>query len=77
MWVWTDLTHGDHIYAPAVRPDLQAPRPGGDLVHYVHTRWRYIHRPPGNRHYAPLRQRLDKLARKLAENTDAGLPLHT
>src|SRR4051812_43437044 len=27
-WAWTQLTHGDHIYAPAVRPDPQARRPG-------------------------------------------------
>jgi hypothetical protein len=69
VWVWTRLTHGHHIYAPAVRPDPQAPRPGGDQVHYVHTRWRFINKAiPG--HYAALRQRLDSLARDLTEKID-------
>jgi hypothetical protein len=69
VWVWIHVTHGDHIYAPAVRPDPQAPRPGGDQPRYVHARWPLINTAiPG--HYAPLRQRLDKLARHLTEEID-------
>jgi hypothetical protein len=70
VWVWTQLTHGDHIYAPAVRPDPQARRPGGDQVHYVHTRWRFIERPSPYGHYADIRRRLDPLIRQLTDEID-------
>jgi hypothetical protein len=70
-WAWTQLTHGDHIYAPAVRPDPQARRPGGDDdVHYVHTRWRHLERPQGHGHYEDLRERLDPFVRRLADEID-------
>lgn len=69
-WVWTQLTHGDHIYAPAVRPDPQARRPGGDDVHYVHARWRFIERPAHGSHHHQLRQRLDPLIQQLADDID-------
>jgi len=69
-WVWTQVTHGDHIYAPAVRPDPQAPRPGGEDVHYVHTRWRHLLRPSPYGHFGQLRERLDPFTRQLAERVD-------
>lgn len=69
-WAWTQITHGDHIYAPAVRPDPQATRPGGYDVHYVHTRWRHFQRPSPYGHFRQLRDRLDPFIRKLAERID-------
>jgi hypothetical protein len=41
-WIWTNVTQGDHIYAPAVRPVLDGHRPGGKLGRYVHQRWRFM-----------------------------------
>jgi hypothetical protein len=73
-WVWTQVTHGDHIYAPAVRPDPQAPRPGGDDVHYVHTRWRHLERPSAWGHYRDLRRRLDPLIEQLTNEIDGSAP---
>jgi hypothetical protein len=70
VWVWTHITSGDRLYAPAVLPDPQGRRPGGYHVHYVHTRWRFIDTGiPG--HYAALRQRLDPYAQRIAEQIDA------
>jgi hypothetical protein len=69
-WAWTQVTHGDHIYAPAVRPDPQAPRPGGDDVHYVHTRWWHLLRPSPYGHFRQLRDRLDPFIRNLAQHID-------
>ncbi|SRR6266540_604474 len=73
-WAWTELTHGDHIYAPAVRPDPQAPRPGGEDVHYVHVRWWHLLRPSPYGHYRQLRERLDPFIRQLAERIDNDQP---
>jgi hypothetical protein len=73
-WVWTQVTHGDHIYAPAVRPDPQARRPGGDDVHYVHTRWRHLERPSAWGHYNDLRRRLDPLIEQLTNEIDRSAP---
>ena len=25
VWIWTNITQGDHIYAPAIRPVLRRP----------------------------------------------------
>jgi hypothetical protein len=69
-WIWTQVTHGDHIYAPAVRPDPQGPRPGGDDVHYVHTRWRHLERPAPTGHYGDLRRRIDPLIQQLTDKID-------
>jgi hypothetical protein len=69
-WAWTELTHGDHIYAPAVRPDLHATRPGGEDVHYVHTRWWHLLRPSPYGHFRQLRDRLDPFIRQLGEHID-------
>jgi hypothetical protein len=73
-WIWTQVTHGDHIYAPAVRPDPQARRPGGDDVYYVHTRWRHLERPSAWGHYSDLRQRLDPLIEQLTNEIDRVAP---
>jgi hypothetical protein len=75
-WAWTELTHGDHIYAPAVRPDLHATRPGGEDVHYVHTRWRHLLRPSPYGHFRQLRERLDPFIRQLGERIDNAQPPH-
>ncbi len=69
-WAWTELTHGDHIYAPAVRPDIHATRPGGEDVHYVHTRWQHLLRPSPYGHFRQLRDRLDPFVRQLGEHID-------
>ena len=73
VWVWARITGGEHLFAPAMRPDLAAPRnqrPGGrDLVLYVNLRWPDI--ADGTRgHYVPLRQRLDAYAGQLAASID-------
>jgi hypothetical protein len=72
MWIWTNVTQGDHIYAPAVRPILAGRRPGGKLGHYIHTRWRFM-AAGRDGHYEALRERLDPYASRLAVRIDAGL----
>jgi len=77
VWVWARLTGGEHLFAPATRPDLTAPghqRPGGagprSLVNYVNLRWPFIADPAHGSHYTALRQRLDTYADHLAASID-------
>lgn len=72
VWIWTTITQGDHIYAPAVRPVLAGRRPGGWLGHYIHHRWRFM-AAGRDGHYEALRERLDPYANRLAARIDAGL----
>ncbi len=75
VWTWVRITRGEHIYATPVRPDPNAPRPGGYHARYVHTRWRLIRdAKPG--HYAALRPRLDAFADRLAADIDDREQLH-
>ena len=72
VWVWVQLTCGEHIFATPIRPDPCAPRPGGPHARYVHTRWPLLHGArPG--HYAALRQRLEIFVDRLAHEIDTGL----
>jgi hypothetical protein len=71
VWIWADLTHGNYVYAPAINPNPRAPQPSGDLIEYVHVRWRYLeYAGQGPGHYALLRRRLDDLADRLARRID-------
>jgi hypothetical protein len=69
VWVWVRITGGEHIYAAPVRPDPNAPRPGGYHARYVHARWPFI-RDGRRGHYAALRPRLDAFADRLAVDID-------
>jgi hypothetical protein len=71
-WIWTTITQGDHIYAPAVRPVLASRRPGGWLGHYIHHRWRFM-AAGRDGHYKALRERLAPYTNRLAARIDAGL----
>jgi hypothetical protein len=71
-WIWTNITQGDHIYAPAVRPILDGRRPGGKLGRYLHQRWRFMDTSHDG-HYEALRERLNPYAMRLAARIDAGL----
>ena len=71
MWIWANITQGDHIYAPAVRPVLADRRPGGKLGRYVHQRW-WVMAAGRDGHYEALRERLDPYASSLAARIDAG-----
>jgi hypothetical protein len=68
--VWVRITHGEHIFAPAIRPNLDQARPGGAVIRHIHTRWPLIsaHQPSG--HYTALRRRLDIFADELAAAID-------
>jgi hypothetical protein len=70
VWIWTWVTGGEHIFAPPVRPDPDAIRPGGALPHYVHHRWPFI--SAGQGHYRLLRERLDVHAKRIATDIDTG-----
>ena len=70
-WIWTNVTQGDHICAPAVRPVLDGRRPGGKLGRYVHQRLRFMDSGHDG-HYGALRERLDPYANRLAARIDAG-----
>jgi hypothetical protein len=66
-WVWTQVTHGDHIYAPAVRPDPQAHDPA---VTTSTPAGATSNAPQPGGHYRDLRQRLDPLIEQLANEVD-------
>jgi hypothetical protein len=70
VWVWVRITRGEHIFAAPVRPDLGRPRPGGQVIRQIHSRWPLINddRPTG--HYSALRERLDTHADQLATAID-------
>jgi hypothetical protein len=72
MWIWTNITRGDHIYAPAGRPVLDGRRPGGKLGRYVHQRWRFM-AADRDGHYEVLRERLEPYPNRLVARIDAGL----
>ena len=69
VWIWVHITRGEHIFAPAVRPDPQQRRPGGHHVRYIHTRWPFIATTKSG-HYTELRRRLDILADQLTNDID-------
>jgi hypothetical protein len=74
VWVWTRVTSGEHLFAPAVMADPAAPRsqqPGGrDRLNYIDLRWPHL--ATGARgHYSELRQRLDNYADELAASIDS------
>jgi hypothetical protein len=73
VWVWTRVTGGEHLFAPAVMADPAAPRsqqPGGrDRLNYIDLRWPHL--ATGTRgHYSELRQRLNDYADELAASID-------
>lgn len=71
VWIWTRLTHGNYVYAPAINPKPRTPRPSGDQVEYIHTRWHYIeYAGTGPGHYARLRERLDAIVERLTQDID-------
>ncbi len=72
MWIWTNVTQGEHIYAPAVRPVVAGRRPGGNIGRYVHQRWRFM-AAGRDGHYEARRERLDPYGSRLAARIDAGL----
>jgi TniQ len=74
VWVWTRVTGGEHLFAPAVMADPAAPRsqqPGGrDRLTYIDLRWPHL--ATGARgHYSELRQRLNDYADELAASIDS------
>jgi hypothetical protein len=72
-WVWTRITGGEHLFAPAVMTDPAAPRsqqPGGrDRLTYIDLRWPHLATGPRG-HYSELRQRLNDYADRLAAQID-------
>ncbi|MGH3614763.1 MAG: TniQ family protein [Pseudonocardia sp.] len=70
VWVWVRITHGEHVLAPAIRPSVDRPRPGGPIIRHVHTRWRFISADQPAGHYIALRQRLDAFADTLTATID-------
>lgn len=75
VWVWTRVTGGEHLFAPAVMADLAAPRskqPGGrDRLTYIDLRWPHLATATRG-HYSELRQRLNDYADQLATDIDSG-----
>ncbi|GAA3783086.1 hypothetical protein GCM10022225_84180 [Plantactinospora mayteni] len=68
VWIWTRVTQGERYFAPLVRPNHNAPRPGGQTSIYVHARWPALTAEHGN--YAELRHRLNDHADQLAAEID-------
>lgn len=69
-WVWVRITQGEHVLAPAIRPNADQPRPGGPIIRHVHTRWPFISACQPTGHYIALRQRLDTFADTLTATID-------
>jgi hypothetical protein len=70
IWVWVRITHGEHIFAPPIRPDLDQPRPSGHIIRQIHNRWPLISTDHPTGHYIALRERLNTYADQLATNID-------
>lgn len=74
VWVWTRVTGGEHLFAPAVMADPAAPRsqqPGGrDRLTYIDLRWPHLATATRG-HYSELRQRLNDYADELAASIDS------
>lgn len=70
MWVWVRVTGGEHIFAPAIRPDLDQPRPGGHVIQQIHNRWPLINNARPTGHYIALRERLEVYADRLTAAID-------
>jgi hypothetical protein len=72
-WIWTRVTGGEHLFAPAVMTDPAAPRsqrPGGrSRLNYIDLRWPHLTAEPRG-HYSELRQRLNDYAAQLTANID-------
>lgn len=68
--VWVRITHGEHILTPAIRPNVDQPRPGGPIIRHVHTRWPFISARQPTGHYIALRQRLGTFADTLTATID-------
>lgn len=74
VWVWVRITHGEHVLAPAIRPNVGRPRPGGPIIRHVHTRWPFISADQPAGHYIALRRRLDAFADTLTATIDMSCP---
>ena len=69
VWVWCTVTHGAHIYAPSLRPDLQTLHRRTATDRLIQSRWPLITRSPRGI-YHQLRQRLAPYADNLASRID-------
>jgi hypothetical protein len=65
MWIWVHITHGEHLFAPAVRPNLDQRRPGGNTIREIHSRWPLINTDHPKGHYNQLREHLETYADQL------------
>lgn len=70
IWVWVRITAGEHLFAPAIRPDLSQRRPSGRPRRGIHNRWPHISAEHPRGHYAVLRGRLDAYADLLTNEID-------
>ncbi|MFF7793471.1 hypothetical protein [Streptomyces sp. NPDC007991] len=72
VFIWTLVTQGEHLFAP--RP-LEAAQPTEIQQQWAarrNTTWFQMSRPSPLRHYADLRNVLDKYAQRLAWDIDSG-----
>jgi hypothetical protein len=76
-WVWTRVTGGEHLFAPAVMTDPAAPRsqrPGGrERLNFIDLCWPHLATWTTGQ-YAELRLRLDDYANRMAARIDANHP---
>ena len=72
-WVWTRITTGEHLFAPAVMTDPAAPRsqrPGGrDRLHFIDLCWPHL-AAGATGQYAELQRRLNDYADRMAARID-------
>ena len=69
IWVWVRITHGEHIFAPPIRPHLDQRRPSNTVRRHIHNRPLISAEYPTG-HYTALRERLDAYATQLAIGID-------
>jgi hypothetical protein len=70
MWVWVQITGGEHIFAPAIRPNPNEARPGGATIWHIHSRLSLISAEQPTGHYTTLRERLHGYVTGLANAID-------
>lgn len=71
-WIWVRVTRGEHIFAPAVRPNLEQTRRGNTGNRTIFSRWELISADEPTGHWADLRHRLDTYADELTLRIDTG-----
>lgn len=70
-WIWVRVTSGEHLFAPAIRPNLDQNRTTHKVNRTIFSRWPLISADHLRGHWAELRERLDPYADHLMNLIDS------